>query len=155
MAEEPIIGYNIIEYLLNNGVEQPTSVTTTAMSTALSCDCKKTEVLLNIVRSQDDGCSGVAKVGRSVTKIPAKQATAVKCCIRTGPLLADQDALFVPDECARRPDGLRVEENIVHLQRETCSRICIPVINDTVHDIDLPPCAVLGRIQRVKTVLPS
>ncbi|KAF4115251.1 hypothetical protein G5714_002740 [Onychostoma macrolepis] len=35
------------------------------MSTALSCDCKKAEVLLNLVRSRDDGCSdGVAKAGR-------------------------------------------------------------------------------------------
>lgn len=58
----------------------------------------------------------------------------------------------MPDECAWWPDGLRVEENIVRLQRGTCSRICIPVINDTVHDIDLPP---LGRIQRVKAVYPA
>ncbi|KAL1276336.1 hypothetical protein QQF64_035959 [Cirrhinus molitorella] len=156
VAEEPIIGYNVIEYLLNSGVEQPTSVTTKAMSTALSCDCKRAEVLLNLVRSQDDGCSdGVVKTGRSVTKIPAKQAIAVKCCIKTGPLSSDQDALFAPDECARWPDGLKVEENIVRLRRGTCSRICIPVINDTVHDIDWPPRAVLGHIQRVKAIYPA
>ncbi|KAL0152983.1 hypothetical protein M9458_051712 [Cirrhinus mrigala] len=156
VAEEPIIGYNVIEYLLNHGVEQPTGVTTKAMSTALSCDCKKAEVLLNLVRSQDNGCSdGVAKTGRSVTKIPAKQTIAVKCCIKTGPLLSNQAALFVPDECARWPDGLKVEENIVRLQRGTCSRICIPVINDTAHDIDLPPRAVLGHIQQVKAIYPA
>ncbi|KAI2652612.1 Succinylglutamate desuccinylase [Labeo rohita] len=104
-------------------------------------DCKKAEVLLKLVRNQDDGCSdGVAKTGRSVTKIPAKQAIAVinviMCCIKTGDLLSDQAALFVPDECARWPDGFKVEENIVRLQRGTCSCICIPVINDTARDID-------------------
>lgn len=156
VAEEPIIGYNVIEYLLNSGVERPTNVKTKAMSTALSCDCKKAEVLLNLVRSQDEVFSDVVvKVGKSVTKIPAQQARAVKCCIKTGPLLSDQDALFVPDECAKWPDGLRVEENIVCLKRGTCSRICISVINDTTHDIDLPPRAVLGHIQRVKDIYPA
>lgn len=144
------------EYLLNSGVERPTSVTTKAMSTALSCDCKKAAVLLNLVKSQDDGCSdGVAKARRSVSKIPVKQARAVKCSIKTGPLLSDQDALFVLDECAKWPDRLRVEENIICLQIGTCSPICIPVINDTVHDIDLPPWAVLGHIQQVKAICPA
>ncbi|KAI5106078.1 hypothetical protein C0J45_3775, partial [Silurus meridionalis] len=156
VADEPIIGYNVIEYLLNNGVEQPNGVTTTAMSTALSCDFKKAEVLLNLVRSNNEEYSdGVARAGKSLTKIPGKQATAVKCCIKTGPILADQNALFVPDECVRWPDGLRVEENIVRLQKGTCSRICIPVYNDTVHDIDLPPRAILGYIQRVKDIYPA
>ncbi|KAJ8014395.1 hypothetical protein DPEC_G00039780 [Dallia pectoralis] len=119
VAEEPIIGYNVIEHLLNSGVERPAKVKTKAMSTALSCDRKKAEVLLNLVGSQDVGFSdGVVKVGRSVTKIPAQQARAVKCHIKTGPLLSDQDALFVPDEGAKWPDGLREGLGAVLYQRQ-------------------------------------
>lgn len=148
MAEEPIIGFNVIEYLLNNGVEQPNRVKTKALSTALFFDCKKAEVLLNLMESQDDECSdGAVKAERSVTKIPDKQARTIKCCIKTGPLLSDQDALLVPDECAN--------ENIVRLQRGTQTSLCIPVMNDTVHDIDLPPRTVLGHVQRVKAVYPA
>lgn len=43
VTEEPIIGYSVIENLLNSGVERPTSVMTKVMSTALSCTCKKAE----------------------------------------------------------------------------------------------------------------
>ncbi|KAM9467441.1 uncharacterized protein Hap1MRO34_014209 [Clarias gariepinus] len=156
VAEEPIIGYNVIEYLLNHGVGQPKSVTTKAVSTALSCDCKKAEVLLTLVNSvRDECCDGVVKTGKLAKQIPAKQSVTVKCCIKTGPLLSGQSALFVPDECARWPDGLKLEENIIRLQRGTCSRIGIPVLNETAHNIDLPPRAFLGHIQRIKAIYPA
>ena len=44
-AEEPIIGYNVIEQLLKSGVE----VITQAVSTAFSFDCKKTEMFVEMI----------------------------------------------------------------------------------------------------------
>lgn len=90
-------------------------------------------MLLNLVKSKDDEDSdGIAKTGRSATKIPAKQTRAIKCCIKTGPLFSNQDALFVPDVCDQLPEGLNVEENIAHLQRGTRSCLCIPVFNESI-----------------------
>lgn len=45
VAEQSIIGYNVTEYVLARGIELP-CVVTDAVSVALSCNCKKTEVFL-------------------------------------------------------------------------------------------------------------
>lgn len=45
-AEEPIIGYNVIEQLLKSGMEHPQEVITQAVSTAFSFDCKETEIFV-------------------------------------------------------------------------------------------------------------
>lgn len=54
VAEQPIIGYNVIEQVLARGIEPP-CVVTEAVRTAFSFDCKKTGVFLKIMRSLDDG----------------------------------------------------------------------------------------------------
>lgn len=65
VAEEPIIGFNVIEYLLERGIEPP-HVVTEAVSTAFSFDCKKAEVFLNVMRSGEDRLGeGTVKTGSS------------------------------------------------------------------------------------------
>ncbi|KAJ8349360.1 hypothetical protein SKAU_G00244900 [Synaphobranchus kaupii] len=83
VAEPPIIGYNVIERLVMNGMEQQPEVTTAAVREAFSIDCKKANVLIRIVQSRDQSeREGVVKVGRLKTAIPAGQTREV----RTGPL---------------------------------------------------------------------
>ncbi|KAF7704384.1 hypothetical protein HF521_021456 [Silurus meridionalis] len=95
--------------MLRNEIQNPNGVTTTAMSTALFCDCKKAEVLLTLVRSKDEEYSdGVVRAGKSLTKIPAKQATAVKCCIKT--------------ETEHRPGGSEENNKKKSMQRKPSKR---------------------------------
>lgn len=49
VGEEPIIGFNVIEHLLERGIDPP-RVVTEAVSTAFSFDCKKTEVFLKVMK---------------------------------------------------------------------------------------------------------
>lgn len=53
VAEEPIIGFNAIEYLLERGIEPP-RVVTGAVSTAFSFDCKKAEVFVKVMKSGEE-----------------------------------------------------------------------------------------------------
>ena len=154
-AEEPIIGYNVIELLLKNGVEHPHEVITQVMNTAFSFDCKKTEMLVKIIWNSDPECSDdLVRVGRQKEVIPAGQVRNVKCAVRTGPLLSSQEALFVPDEHAPWPDGLSMSESMMTLCNGTYSRITLPVTNNTCHDVILSPHTVLGQVQLVKAVYP-
>ena len=156
VAEEPIIGYNVIEQLLKRGMEQHPDVTSKNVSTAFSFDCKRTEVLMQLIQSTDgDSKDGVVRVGRTRTVIPAGQMKEVKCSVRTGPLPSKQEVLFEPDENPKYPDGLNITEMIISLQEGSWSRVTIPVTNDTGHDITLVPRTVLGQIQRVKTIYPA
>ncbi|XP_063049996.1 uncharacterized protein LOC134444699, partial [Engraulis encrasicolus] len=155
-AEEPIIGYNVIEQLLKSGVGHPQEVVAQAVSTAFSFDCKKAEMFVKIVKASDPECSdGVVRMGRQREVIPAGQVKSVKCSVRTGPLIARQEALFMPDEQAPLPDGLNMTENMLTLSKGTYSRLALPVANDTCHDITLSPRTVLGQVQLVKAVYPA
>ncbi|KAK0144802.1 hypothetical protein N1851_016626 [Merluccius polli] len=156
VAEEPIIGYNVIEQLLKSGVDHPQEAITKAISTAFSFDCKKTEMFVRMIKTSDPECSdGVVRMGRQKEVIQAGQVRSVKCSVRTGPLLSSQEALFVPDEHAPWSEGARMMESMITLGKGTYSRLTLPVINDTGHDITLSPRTVLGQVQLVKAVYPA
>lgn len=155
VAEEPFIGFNVIEYLLERGVEPP-CVVTEAVSTAFSFECKEAEVFLKVMKSGNDGLGdGTVKMGRELMSIPAGQTRVIKCSVRVDPLPEHQDVLFEPSPHPQLPEGLEVQESVVHLQQGTWSRITLPITNITAHGILLPPRTVLGQTQRVRTIYPA
>ncbi|XP_019221791.1 uncharacterized protein LOC109204700 [Oreochromis niloticus] len=155
VAEEPIIGFNVIEHMLERGIEPPRAVTE-AVSTAFSIDCKKAEVFIKVMKSGDDGLGeGRVKTGRELMSIPPGQTRVVKCSVRAGPLPAGQDVLFEPSPYPQMPEGLEVQESVVHLQQGSWSRISLPVTNTKAYEIILPPRTVLGQTQRVRTIYPA
>ncbi|TRY57864.1 hypothetical protein DNTS_017660 [Danionella cerebrum] len=117
VAEEPIIGFNVIEHLLEKGIEPP-RVATEVISAAFSIDCKKAEVFLKVMKSGDDGADeGAVKTGRKLISIPAGKTKTVKCRVRAGPLSTHQDALFEPDPSSQLLEGLEAQEGVIKLQQ--------------------------------------
>lgn len=88
------------------------------------------------------------------TVIPAGQTKEVKCSVRTGPLSANQEVLFAPEEVPKGLEGLNIRETIICLQKGNWSRVTIPVTNENNHDITLTPRTVLGQLQQVKAIYP-
>lgn len=122
IAEPPIIGYNVIELIMKNGMEQHPEVTPAVVSDAFSIDCNKTNVLIQLVQSHDKhDKDNVVKVGGQKTVLPAGQTREIKCNVRTGPLSRKQEVLFEPDEIPKWPEGLTITETV----------ICLPVLKDT------------------------
>lgn len=108
------------------------------------------------MRSGDDRLDeGTVKVGREMTSIPAGQTRTVKCSVRAGTLPDQQDVLFEPCLPAPLPEGLKMEEGVVCLQRGSWSRVTIPVTNTTTHNILLHPRTILGHTKRIKSVYPA
>lgn len=95
VAEPTVIGYNVIELIVKNGIEQHPEVTPAVVSDAFSIDCKKAKVLIQLVQSHDKHeKEGVVKVGGLKTVIPTGQTRGIKCNIRTGPLSTKQEMML-------------------------------------------------------------
>lgn len=126
VAEKPIIGYNVIENLLEKGVE-PRDLVREAVSAAFSFDCKKTEVFLKLKKDRDDKLrESMVKVGMEFMTIPAGQKKTAKCSVRTSPSCypvewsdEHQQVLCLLVDFLSQPPGLRYPDFeqpfIVHL----------------------------------------
>ncbi|TWW74006.1 Retrovirus-related Pol polyprotein from transposon 297 [Takifugu flavidus] len=153
VAEPPIIGYNVIELIVKNGMEQHPEVTPAVVSDAFSIDCKKTNMLIQLVQSHDKhDKEGVVKVGGQKTVIPAGQTREINCSVRTGPLSTKQEVLFEPDEIQKWPEGLTIPETVICLSKGNWSKVAIPVTNDSNYNIILTPRTILGHVQQVKSI---
>ncbi|TWW52959.1 hypothetical protein D4764_0155110 [Takifugu flavidus] len=153
VAEPPIIVYNVIELIVKNGMEQHPEVTPAVVSDAFSIDCKKTNMLIQLVQSHGKhDKEGVVKVGGQKTVIPAGQTREIKCNVRTGPLSTKQEVFFEPDEIQKWPEGLTVPETVICLSKGNWSKVAIPVTNDRNYNITLTPRTILGHVQQVKSI---
>ncbi|TWW57317.1 Retrovirus-related Pol polyprotein from transposon 297 [Takifugu flavidus] len=124
VAEPPIIGYNVIELIVKNGMEQHPEVTPAVVSDAFSIDCKKTNMLIQLVQSHDKhDKEGVVK-----------------------------EVLFEPDEIQKWPEGLTIPETVICLSKGNWSKVAIPVTNDSNYNIILTPRTILGHVQQVKSI---
>lgn len=84
VAEEPIIGYNVIEYLIHQEKEQTSEAMVKTLTAAFSVDCKRAEGLMRLVQQGDSNSSeGTVKGSRQRTKILPGETKVVKCSVRT------------------------------------------------------------------------
>ncbi|XP_078798076.1 uncharacterized protein LOC111946953 isoform X1 [Oryzias latipes] len=155
VAEQPIIGFNVIEQVLKMGIEPPDAISD-AVSTAFSFDCKKTEVFLKVMQNGEDGLGeGIVKLGCDTVTVPAGQTKTVKCFVRTGTLTDAQDVLFEPSQHTQLPEGLQVQKGVVRLKRGKRAAVTIPITNSTTYDIRLPGKTIFGQTQRLKVIYPA
>ncbi|KAK7886457.1 hypothetical protein WMY93_026078 [Mugilogobius chulae] len=155
VADQPIIGFNVIEHVLKMGIEPPCAISD-AVSAAFSFDCKKTEVFLKVMQSGDDGLGeGTVKMGNETVTIPAGQTKAVKCFVRAGTLTDVQNVLFEPNQFMQLPEGLQMQSGVVQLKKGNRSMFTLPVTNSSARDIQLQAKTVLGQTQRVKIIYPA
>lgn len=111
-----IIGYNVIEHLMKDGMEQHPEVTPAVACEAFSIDCKKANVLIHVMQRRDQNeKEGVVKVGRLKTVTLAGQTREVKCGVRTGSLPTKQKVLFEPEEIPKWPKRLSITEAVICL----------------------------------------
>lgn len=159
VAEEPIIGYNVIETVVNQHLGAQDMFSEEAISMAAAAFSLRSEAaktLLHIIQmgSLSSG-AGIVKTGKKSVVLPAGQLTTVHGHTHAGNLNQEQVMLFVPDEKLHWPEGLSINEMIVTLSRGNSSRTAIPITNNTSHNIVLDKRTVLGHLQSVKTVYPA
>lgn len=63
VGQPPIIGYNVIQQLVREGMERHPEVIPEVVKDAFSFDCKKTEVLIRMMQKEEVEKEGVVEVG--------------------------------------------------------------------------------------------
>ncbi|XP_053570833.1 uncharacterized protein LOC128660813 [Bombina bombina] len=158
VAEQPIIGYNVIEVFKATCAEEKKSIPSLVdvLRTALTVSTSKAKILVKLLQARCvQSCDAKIKTGTKNQRIPANTVTSIRCDAHTGPSLQNQTVLFTPCDIHQLPGGLHVCETLVTIRRGQFSKLTIPVWNTTKHDIVLPGLTKLGCIESIKTLYPA
>lgn len=147
----PIIGYNVIQQVLNNrSLNQGIADVKSSF-----VNLGDAETLVNFV--QNEGLEELYPVVKSCKRdivIPRGGRAKVPCRVNTGPVTKTTPVIFEPDETRPWETGLEVSPTLINLKRGQCSRVHIEVTNPTQHDIVLKNRTVLGGLQFIQSVTP-
>lgn len=160
VAEDPIIGYNVIEEVIKGQMKRqrtaPDENTARVVSGAFAIDPKIAKTLIHVMHScHSDSEGGVVKTGRRRTVLPPGQATTVRCCTHLGQMGKETVMLFVPEEKSQWPEGLQINEVLITVSKGNSFRVPISVVNTTSHSVTLDQRTTLGHVQPVKAVYPA
>lgn len=160
VAEEPIIGFNVIEEIVKGPRtlegETPIDGTVNMVRDAFSVSVKAAKELVQIMqvcRTNDSSC--VVRTGKGKVRLPPGQATTIQGRAHMGTLEEDQVMLFVPTEELNWPEGVEVMEGLVTVSKRNPTAITISVVNTSKHNITLGQHATLGHMQPVKAAYPA
>lgn len=155
VAEDPIIGYNVIEEVVKRIEDAPgrgEKKTLHTMSSAFSITHSEAHSLMKLIRSKEQEVTvGVVKIGRKHVYLPANQVTTVMVRAHVGSQYQGQELLFLPSEASPVQD-LELSEAVVKIPVRHIKYIPISIVNAAKHNITLQRNHILGYLQPVKTV---
>lgn len=160
VAENPIIGFNVIEEVINEQLKQQQNATandsTTGMvSSAFDIDAGTAKTFIQIMHAHQSSNEGITvRTGKSKVVLHPGEATTVKCRTHTQ-TEKDMVMLFCPKMDTDLPEGLQIQEVLFTMKRGNTSTVPVSVINTTGHSITLSPRVSLGHIESVKAVYPA
>lgn len=152
--ERPILGFNILEEMIQRQSQELTPMLTTLLCNALSLPEETAELVVYLVQASEPPVQcGRVRTGKQETVIPASQIVWVKCHVPPHLDLSDPVFLFEPDESNVQLAELDIGEGLLEIQNPRKPYVTIPVGNNTKHPIILPRKTALGTIQSVDKVI--
>lgn len=156
VASDPIIGYNVIEAIINRQEGNTTDgrkQLTHRVSKAFAITVKTAHNVVKLMQdSVQDTETGVVRTGGKVVRLPANQVTTVYIRAHVSSQARGQDMYFSPDICNPTPEGVVLSEVLVRVPERKIPYVPIPMINTTNHVIFLNGHQVVGHLESVKTV---
>ena len=154
-----IVGYNVIEEIVNNPASGSSNnheeTLVNALSTSLpNAKQENVKALIGLMRTNISSELCRVKVTKKDVVVPKNETMVVSCSVNTGPTESRLPVLFEPDFESPWLSGLEVPETVATLRGGTSSRIRIQVKNTTDHDITLKKKTMLGKLELVKSVTP-
>lgn len=123
VAEQPIIGYNVIEEVIGEGTIQK-------VGRAFSVTFKTAQAMLKLIQSSDsEGDVGIVHTGKRTINLAAEQVTTVYVKANTGAQFKGQDLLLVPSEEPTLPEGVTIEEGLITVPNDRSGYVPIPIAN--------------------------
>ena len=152
MAEQPIIGYNVIQAIISQGDEKQTaSQMIQKLSQAFSVTCKTAKLVIQLMREDSECDVGTVCTGKRTIRLAAETVTTVNVRACAGTQFKGQSLLFVPCDQPNLPEGVSVEEGLVTVTRGKSMCVPVPLMNTNKYDITVNARTVLGYLQGVKT----
>lgn len=158
LIDRPIIGFNAIEQMMkSNDSDSHTEFTDNVriLRNSLRLGKGKAETLLNLIQNGTEYTDTyLVKTGKTAITIPSGQLMQISCPVRTDFNLPGDGVLFEPDERMSWDEGLEIQCQLVHIDKQSSRKVGVCVSNTTNHDISLPNRTVIGSLQRVKDCYP-
>ncbi|KAL6486260.1 hypothetical protein MHYP_G00056520 [Metynnis hypsauchen] len=153
-VETPLLGFNVIEELIQDKPEQLIPVLIRLLCTAISVPSDKAQNVVNFVQAKKTCVQqGRVRNGHRDLIIPAGHVMWVKCRAPVGHDLSDPLVLFEPDEYSVPVEELDVGAGLLEVQHRGVPYVNVPVGNHTKHNITLPRKVAIGSIQPVKKIV--
>ncbi|PIK48803.1 hypothetical protein BSL78_14341 [Apostichopus japonicus] len=146
---EPILGFNVIEEIINSTATNTQDAMETIFSQLKSNQVTK---LIALIRNNDPEYVCPIKVGKQNVVVPKGQSINVRCQVHAGPIQKQMVTVFDPEPEGHWPQGLSVPEAVVRVSRGSSCKVSIPVTNSTDKDLVLPRRTSLGHLQLVRCV---
>lgn len=154
--ERPLLGFNVLEEMIQGHPGKLIPVLTTLLCDAFSVTTEKADILVNLI--QTGKCSAQharLRTGKQDIIIPAGQVIWVKCQVPPHIDLADCVFVFEPDDSNTQLTELDVGEGLLEVQNLQKPFVAVPVGNNTKHPITLPRKTALGDLYSVEKVISS
>ena len=158
--ERPVIGYNVIEQLIQKNDDEncfpDTNLIDTLKYSFQDLGIKQVTALVNFVgkklNTPDD--FGTVKLSKQNVVIPQGKTVPVTCRVRAGPVPERIPVVFEPTIDTDVPDDLIVSESLTYLQKGSSCSITVFVQNPTNHDIVIKGRTILGSLKAISTMVP-
>ncbi|KAL1264187.1 hypothetical protein QQF64_004542 [Cirrhinus molitorella] len=156
VAENPIIGYNVIEEIIGRWEEQrPQSNTVRRVSKAFSISINKARMMLNLLKTVNSSVTvGTVRFSKQKIQLNAGQITTVYARVHMGGQCHEQSLLFTPSEPSPLPEGLMIQKGVVKVGNEKTAKVPIAIANTAKHPVILTPRLILGHLEVIKSTYP-
>ena len=152
--EQPILGFNVLEEVVQSRPAELATALTTLLCDAISIPTEKVKALVNFIQAGRSSVHhGRLRTGAHDTVIPARQVAWVKCQVPPSIDPSDTLLLFEPDETNAHLTELQIEEGLLEIKNARRPYVTIPVKNNMKHSVTLSRKTALGSVQTVTKVI--
>ncbi len=143
----PLIGYNVIEEFVKNGISS--NELKSALADVSSVNCTS---LVDLIKSNDETELCNIRTNKRNHMIPSGKTLQVPCRVNHGPIEKEIPVFFEPNE--QQISGISVHLKLFTIKSGNLSKAKIEITNNSKHDIMLPCRTLLGEIELVESVTP-
>lgn len=152
--ERPLLGFNVLEEMIQKQPEKLISTLVVLLCNALGIPAEKAELMVSFIQASKPSVQcGLLRTGRQDMVIPAGQVAWVKCQVPPHMSTNDTVFLFEPDDDNVQLTELDVGEGLLEVQNPRKPYVAVPVGNNTKHAVTLPRKTALGSIHCVEKVI--
>ncbi len=151
--ERPLLGFNVIEELIQRQPEQLMQTLTALLVGAIDVSNEKAQTLIEVIRTTEEVECGRLKVSQRRVIIPAGQVAWVQCRITPNLAQSDSVVMFEPEEDNTHLRCLDLGEGLLEMSNKGGSTISVPIGNHTGSDVALPQGTILGTLQQIERIV--